>query len=156
MPTVIREHEIDDNVRSLSTFKSFDYVDFFTATTSEGSGKPPEYWVRALVQDAAGRAGQFVWRVILGLRLAWQRSPEHVGGWEIASRGESWITLEAASWFLSANIVLCVEAELLSVATIIRYDRPIAALIWPPVSIFHRQAMPGLLRQALSPAKSEG
>jgi hypothetical protein len=91
-----------------------------------------------------------VWRVILGLRLAWQRSPEHVGGWKIASRGDSWITLEATSWFLSANIVLCVEAELLSVATIIRYDRPIAALIWPPVSIFHRQAMPGLLRQALS------
>jgi len=35
-----------------------------------------------------------------------------------------------------------------SVATFIRYDRPMAAVIWPPLSIGHRQAMPGLLRLA--------
>ena len=150
MATVIRRRDIDDAIRSLSTLERFDYVDFFSATTTYTSGKSPEQLARALVQDAAGLSGQFTWRVILGLRLASLHSPEHVAGWKIASRGDSWITLEASSWFMTANVVLRVESERLSVSTIIRYDRPVAAMIWPPVSFFHRRAVPRLLRRALS------
>jgi len=40
------------------------------------------------------------------------------------------------------------DPEQVSVATFIRYDRPMAAVIWPPLSIGHRLAMPGLLRLA--------
>ena len=61
---------------------------------------------------------------------------------------DSWIVLEAASWFLTAQIVFQVADGRVSVATFIRYDRPVAALVWPPLSVGHRQAMPGLLRHA--------
>jgi len=71
-----------------------------------------------------------------------------VGGWKIGDRDDNWVRLEAASWFLTAQIVVQVDPEQVSVATFIRYDRPMAAVICPPLSIGHRQAMPGLLRLA--------
>lgn len=149
MTTVLQQRNVPDAIRSLSTLDSPDYVDLFTVTTREAAEKSPEQWARAGVEDAAGLAGQFVWRVLLGLRLERRSSPDHVGGWRIADRGDSWIRLEAASWFLTAHIVVHVDDGEVSVATFIRYDRPIAALVWPPVSIGHRQAMPGLLRNAV-------
>lgn len=36
-----------------------------------------------------------------------------------------------------------------SFATFVRYDRPMAALVWPAVSIIHRRAVPDLLRYAV-------
>lgn len=150
MRSVIQEIDIDDATRSLSTLDRVDYTDLFTAAARVASGRSPEDLARALVDHAVGLSGQFVWRVILGLRLASYRSLEHVAGWKIAGRGDDWITLEAASRVLSANIILRTQTGRLSVATIIRYDRPFAALIWLPVSVFHRRAMPRLLRRALS------
>jgi len=147
MPTVIQDRNVSASIRSLSNLETFDYLDVFTAATSGEHERSPEYWARAL-EDAAGIGGQFVWRVVLGLRLAWRASPDHIGGWRVAGRGEDWITLEAASWFMTANIALYVEEDRLSAATIIRYDRPVAAWTWRLVSILHRHAMPGLLRHA--------
>jgi hypothetical protein len=71
-----------------------------------------------------------------------------VGGWKIADRGDSWLRVEASSWFLTAHVVLQVADGQVSVATFVRYDRPIAAFVWPPVSIIHRRVMPDLLRHA--------
>src|SRR5438046_179620 len=99
--------------------------------------------------QAAGLAGQFGWRVLCGLRLERRPSPGYVGGWKIADRGDRWIRSEAASWFMTAHIVVQVDDGQLSVATFVRYDRPIAALVWPPLSAGHRLAMPGLLRKTV-------
>lgn len=148
MPTVLQERNVPEAIRSLSTFAPADYVDLFTVGTGAARGAPEE-WARAGVEEAAGRAGQFVWRVILGLRLERRPSPDHVAGWKIAERGEDWIRLEAASWHMTAHIVVQVDDDRLSIATFIRYDNPIAALVWPPLSNVHRRAMPGLLRRAV-------
>ncbi|MGH7856074.1 MAG: hypothetical protein ACREQY_02000, partial [Candidatus Binatia bacterium] len=78
----------------------------------------------------------------------------HVGGWQIADRGDSWIRLEASSCFLTAHIVVKVDDGQVSVATFIRYDRPLASLVWRPLSAGHRLAMPGLLRDAVRPVGS--
>jgi hypothetical protein len=126
---------------------SHNYVDVFTVTTGSAEDRSPEHWARAGVDYAAGVAGQFVWRVLLGLRLEGRSSPDHVAGWRIVHRGDSRIVLEAASWFLTAQIAVQVGDGQVSVATFIRYDRSIAALIWRPLSAGHRRAMPGLLRQ---------
>ncbi len=149
MPTVAQQRYVPDAIRSLSTLDHIDYVDLFTATTDDAVGRSSEEWARAGVEDAAGNAGQFVWRVVLGLRLRSRPSQDHVGGWKIADRGDSWLTLEASSWFLTANIVVQVDDPHVSVATLLRYDRPPAALVWPPLSIGHRRAMPRLLRSAV-------
>jgi len=145
VPTVFQERNVPEAIRSLSTLASPDYVDLFTVTTSEAEGASPEQWARAAV-EAAGLGGQFVWRALCGLRLEWRPSPDNVGGWRIADRGDSWIRLEAASWFMTAHLVLEADDGHLSVATFIRYDQPIAALVWPPLSAGHRMLMPGLLR----------
>jgi hypothetical protein len=50
---------------------------------------------------------------------------------------------------MTAHLVVEVDGGQLSVATFIRYDRPMAAFVWPPLSAGHRLAMPGLLRQTV-------
>jgi hypothetical protein len=50
---------------------------------------------------------------------------------------------------MTAHAVVQVEDLQVSVALFVRYDRPIAALIWPPVSVMHRRAVPVMLREAL-------
>jgi hypothetical protein len=145
VPTVFQQRNVPEAIRSLSTLANPDYVDLFTVTTDAAAGGSPEQWARAGLEDAAGLAGQFVWRVLCGLRLERRPSPDYVGGWKIADRGDSWIRLEAASWFMTAHIVVQLDDGQVSVATFIRYDRPMAALVWPPLSAGHRLAMPGLL-----------
>ena len=156
MTTVVEQRNVPETVRSLSTLAKQDYVDLFTVTADAAADRSPERWAHAGVDDAAGLAGQFVWRVLLGLRLERRPSPDHVAGWKIVDRHDSWIVLEAASWFLTAQIVFQVEDGQVSVATFIRYDGPVAALVWPPLSVGHRQAMPGLLRHAAKVMASRG
>jgi hypothetical protein len=144
MTTIVQQRNVPEAIRSLSTLAKIDYVDLFTVTTSAAGDRSPEQCARAGIEDAAGVGGQFVWRVILRLRL--ERRPDHVAGWKIADRGDSWIVLEAASSILTAQVVVQVGDREMSVATFIHYDKPIAALVWPALSIGHRRAMPGLLR----------
>jgi hypothetical protein len=149
VPTVTRQRNVPVAILSRSTLSPPDYVDLFTIATSGIASTSPEQWARAGLEGAAGQGGQFVWRVLLGLRLEKRSTPDHVAGWKIADRGDDWLRLEADSWFLTAHLVFQVDARQVSVATFIRYDRPIAAFIWPPLSAGHRRAMPGLLRHAV-------
>lgn len=154
MPTVRRRRNLPGPLRSLGTRLGHDYVDVFTVE-AEALPRTPEQWARAGIEKAAGSGGQFVWRVLLGLRLAARTSPDHVAGWKIAERGEDWVRLEAASWFLTAHLIVHVKGGRVSVATFIRYDRALAALLWPAMSAGHRRAMPGLLRRAVKFAARE-
>src|SRR5262245_24542018 len=154
MPAVRRHRNVPDAIRSKSPLEP-DYVDLFTVAAASARRRSAEQWARAGIEEAAGLGGQFVWRMLLHLRLAPRSSPDHVGGWKIAARRDRWVRLEAASWFLTAHLVVCVDADRVSVATFIRYDRRVAALVWPPLSIGHRHAMPGLLRHAAKSAVAD-
>ncbi|MFK0259000.1 hypothetical protein [Streptomyces sp. NPDC090445] len=145
MPHVHRQQPVPEEIRALSTMADPGYVDVFTLVGGV-PGRSPEQWAKALFEDAAGRAGQFVWRVLLGLRL--RASAHRVAGWEVAGRGADWIRLEARSWFLTGHLVVQADDEHVSLATFIRYDRPVASLIWPPLARKHRQLAPDLLRDA--------
>lgn len=149
MPSVIQQRNIPEVIRSLSGMDSPDYIDLFTVTTNGAADASAEQWSRTAIEDVAGLGGQFIWRGVLGLRLRPRPSTERVGGWKIAGRGEGWIRLEASSWFLTAHCVIRLDDGQLSVGTFIRYDRPIAALIWVPASAVHRRLMPGLLHQTV-------
>src|SRR5947209_423047 len=133
MPTVVQQCPVPQAVRSLSTLSKQDYVDLFTITTGAAADGSPEEWARAGVDDAAGLGGQFAWRIVLGLRLASRSSPDHIAGWAIVDRGDGRIVLEAASWCMTAQIVVRTDDRHVSFATFIRYDLPIAALVWAPV-----------------------
>jgi hypothetical protein len=146
--TVQQQHDVPEATRALSTIADPDYVDLFTITTSDAAEWSPEQWARAAFEDVAGLKGQIIFRVLLGLRLKWRPSPAYVAGWRIADRGENWLRLGADSRMLTAHLVIQVDDGQMSLATFMRYDRPIAARLWPTLSARHRRAAPGLLRDA--------
>jgi hypothetical protein len=149
MPEVVQLREIPESIRSMSAMNDPGYVDVFTLATSRAGSRSAEQWARAVLEDAAGAAGQVVWRGVVGLSLAWRVLPNHVAGWEIAERGQDWIRAEATSWFLTAHLVIWVDQDMVGVATFIGYDRPgVAARLWPPMAAVHRRAMPRVLDKA--------
>ena len=123
-----------------------DYADRFTHDTEAEA--TPEQWARAMFGDVPSAGELFIWRVLLGLRLHRQRSPDFVAGWRIGDRGDRWIRLEAESWFLSANLVVRTAPGRVGLTTLLHYDRPPAALLWPPLSAVHRHLVPGVLATA--------
>ena len=140
---------IPEPIRRLEAGADPDYADVFTLLTSRATGRPAEAWARTLLeQTAVGRSAPRVWRA-LGLRLGPASSSGHVQGWRIAGSGEDWIRLEAVSWLMTAHAVIHVEDGRLTLALFLHYERTIAALIWPPVSLIHRRGVPAMLRQAL-------
>jgi hypothetical protein len=146
---VVGLSNVPEAIRRLDTLASPDYVDLFTARTSMATDKSPEEWARALLEDTpTGRSAPVLWRR-LGLHLGPTPSPDYIQGWKIADHGDGWIRIETASWFMSAHAVVKVDCGQVSIALFLRYDRPIAALIWPPVSVMHRRGVPVMLRQAL-------
>ncbi|WBB68249.1 hypothetical protein [Micromonospora sp. WMMD812] len=137
---------IPASVRALSSLPAIDYADLFSLSTDVNA--TPEQWARAMFGDVPTVAELLIWRVILGLRLSGGRSPATVGGWRIGDRGEDWIRLEAASWFLTGNLLVRTAEQRVSLATFLHYARPVGDTLWPPLSAVHRRLVPGVLRQA--------
>ena len=150
MSTVVGSHNIPEAIRSATTIANPDYVDLCTVTTGDAANRSPEQWARAVLEGTPlGRRARLLWQR-LGLRLGPPGSPGYVQGWKIADRGDNWIRLETASAYMTAHAVCRVDDGQLSLALFLRYDQPTAALIWSPVSVMHRRAVPDLLRQALT------
>jgi len=150
-PTVRWRREVPEAIRSLGALANTDYADIVTATINETPAEPEQLIHAALKGVPRGLLFfiPFVQRVFLGLRLKLRPSPDRLLGWKIADRGENWIRIEAASWFLTGHVVMHVDEGQLSFASFIRYDRQLAALVWPPVSLIHRQVALALVRSAI-------
>jgi hypothetical protein len=152
--TVVGLRDIPEEIRSLGALGGPDYVDLYTVTTSEATDRSPEEWARAVLEGTPlGQSARSLWRV-LGLRLGPRHSGDYVQGWKIAARGDNWIRLETASWFMSGHAVVHVDEGRLSVALFLRYDHPVAALVWRAVGGMHRRGVPAMLRQALGTQRS--
>jgi hypothetical protein len=150
------QRDVPAHLRALDTFPRADYEDVFTATTDEpGDGREPERWARDALEPASRRirlltrTTHCAQRALLGLRLDSRPSPDRLFGWCIAARGEDWMRLEAASWMMSAHLVFRRAGTQLACATFVRYDRRIAAYVWPPVSRLHRVIGIALMRHTL-------
>jgi hypothetical protein len=139
-------HNIPASVRALSSLPRIDYADHFTLVTDAEAS--PEQWARAMFGNVPNLAEQLIWRGFLGLRLTRGRSPATVAGWWIGGRGPDWVRLEAASPFLSCNLVVQAVDGRVSLGTFLNYDRSLGGVVWPPMSAVHRRLVPGLLRDA--------
>jgi hypothetical protein len=149
--TVRWQREVPEAIRSLGALANTDYADIVTATIDETPNGEPEQLIRAVLNGMPRGLLffiPFVQRVFLGLRLKLRPSPDRLLGWQIADRGKNWIRIEAASWFLTGHVVMHLDEGQLSFASFIRYDRQLAALVWPPVSLIHRQVALALVRSA--------
>jgi hypothetical protein len=149
--TVRWQREVPEAICSLGALANADYADIVTATIDE----TPSGTLEQLIQAALNGVPRsllllipFVQRIFLGLRLKLRPSPDHVLGWKITDRGEHWIRIEAASWFLTGHVVMHIDKGQISLASFIRYDRRLAAYIWPPISLIHRQVALALVRSA--------
>jgi Protein of unknown function (DUF2867) len=133
----------------------YDYTDSFEAAVAAADARTPEQWARAVFEETSRPMRWFLvigFRYGLGLRFGPRPSPEHVLGWAIIDREPDSLTLESRSWFLTSRLVFQAEASRVTQSTFVRYDKRIAAIIWPPVSILHCQIVPRLLRQAAARA----
>jgi hypothetical protein len=149
--TVRWQRSVPEAIRSLGALANADYADIVTATIDETPSGTPEQLIRAALNDVPRGLRflmPFIQRVFLGLRLKLRPSPDYLLGWKIADRGESWMRIEAASWFLTGHVVMHIDEGQISFASFIRYDRRPAAYIWPPVSLIHRQVALALVRIA--------
>jgi hypothetical protein len=144
--SAVGTHNIPESARTLSSLPDIDYADRFTLVTDAAA--TPEQWARAMFGDVPSIAERLIWRTLLGLRLSRGRSPGTVAGWQIGNRGDGWIRLDAASWFLTANLLVQTADGRVSLVTFLHYDRRLGHAVWPPLSAIHRRLVPGLLRDA--------
>jgi hypothetical protein len=147
--TVLQQREIPETIRALSDLDRVDYVDLFTATVPDATAHSPEEWARATVDGAPVAARFLIWQVVIGLRLESRPSPEHIAGWKIADRGDTWIRMEARSWMVTAQAVFQLEEGRVNFSLFARYEHPAASIIGPAVTFVHRRGAPGLLRHAV-------
>ena len=108
----------------------------------------PEQWARAMFGDVPSIAEWCIWRGVLGLRLSRGRSPVTVGGWRVGARSEDRIRLEAASWYLSAEMLVQTAAGRVSWTTSLHFDRRVGRVVCPPLSAVHRRLVPRVLCDA--------
>jgi hypothetical protein len=144
--SAVGTQNIPESVRALSSLPDIDYADRFTLSTDADA--TPEQWARAIFGNVPSVGERLIWRGLLGIRLSRGRSPATVAGWRIAERGENWIRLEAASWFLTGNLLVQATDGRVSLGTFLRYDRRLGHAVWPPLSAIHRRLVPGLLHDA--------
>jgi hypothetical protein len=148
--SIVGVREVPEAVRSLTTLADPDYVDLFTITTAMAADRSAEQWARAALEQApvSRRNARRLWR-IMGLRLGPRDSADHVQGWKIAGRGDNWLRLETASWYMTAQAICLVEGTQVSISLSLRYDRPVAAHVWALVRGPHQRAVPAMLHQAV-------
>lgn len=147
-PIAFQQYDITDTTRARSAITEYDYSDQFTLLTDAAATGNPEAWARAALDAVAGSAGQLIWRGLLGFRLARRSAPAHVAGWRVVESGDSWIALAARSWMLTGSLVIEVEENSVSLATFVRYERPVGKRIWAFASRGHRRFAPELLPDA--------
>src|SRR5439155_6131045 len=104
---VLQRRSIPETIASLSGLDRVDYADLFTAPVPGGSA---EHLARAALEHARFIRvfGPLVWQVALGLRLD-RSAPGRIAGWIVGGRGDTWVRLESASWFMTAHVLVHVE-----------------------------------------------
>lgn len=147
-PVACQQPEIGESTRAHTALTGYHYADQFTLITNAAEIGNPEEWARAALDTVAGIKGQLIWRGLLGLRLARRSAPGQVAGWAVAERGDSWITLAARSWMISGNLVVEIGKDSVSLATFVRYERPLGERIWTRAAHGHRRFAPTLLPDA--------
>lgn len=141
-------------VRSHVTLDDPDYVDLFTEAAPHAPEASAETWARTILEETplAQRGARKLWR-LMGMRLGPSGSPDHVQGWKIdaVADDDRWIRLELASWYLTAQAIVLVDDDQVSLSVSLHHDRPLVAKpIWRLIVARHQQAVPAMLHQAIA------
>jgi hypothetical protein len=147
-----RTHRVDVTEKT-SAPETPDFASAFEIAIARPSERSPEEWARTIFEQAPKALHSFVligWRFVLGLHLAPGGTPDQVAGWRVVDRDSEAITLEARSRLMTARKVVRTKSSQLLVTTFVRYDRPMARVLWPMVVPIHHRTEPRLLAHAVS------
>jgi Protein of unknown function (DUF2867) len=128
-----------------------DYSDDVSMVVPAGDERSTEEWARAALEGGPTTLRLFIvagWRFVLWLRLGPRSSADHVLGWKIVGRQPDETVLELRSVLLTARLVFHADGTHIVWSTFVRYERRMAAVIWPPVAMLHRRIVPYALRRA--------
>jgi hypothetical protein len=141
------------DVATTSGLTDPDYTWACRVDASDAERRRAEGWARAVFGSAPKPLWWFVlagWLGILRLRLASQRSPDHVYGWTIQSSEPDTAVLATDSFMLTARLVVRRDDGGVSHTTLVRYDAGIARVVWPVAALIHQRVIPYLLTRAAS------
>jgi len=134
--------------------RAADFVCAYEVDIAPGDERSAEQWARDAWEGASAPLRWFMlagWRLVLGLRLGPRSSPDHILGWSITGRSPNETVCQLRSGFLrAANVFRRADGRLVW-STRVTYDRPLARVIWPPVSLLHRPLVRVALRRAARP-----
>ena len=128
-----------------------DYASSFQVCLTDAGARSAVQWARSVFEGAPLVLRWFLvlgWTTVLRLRLGPRSSPDHVLGWEIASATPDTLTLRARSTLVTAHKVLAVDNGRLTVTTLVRYERPLARLVWSAIAPIHHRIEPLLITRA--------
>src|SRR6266851_873540 len=97
-----------------------------------------EQWARAAWEGSPAPLRWFMlagWRFVLRLRLGPRGSPDHILGWHIVDRRPDETVCQLRSGFLGASNTFRLVDGRLVWSTFVTYERPIAKVLWRPVSL---------------------
>jgi hypothetical protein len=157
--TVVWQRPVPASLRSLSPMTDVDYSDLVVGQADPTAERTPEEWAEVMLGGLPKPLRALipvVHRGVLGLRLQLRPAPDRMLGWRIAEREERRVRLAAEGWLIAADVVVSMDASgAASLATFIRYESPLARIVWPPVSLLHRYAAVLLVRAAATAEPSD-
>ena len=154
----VRVTRVSSRVRPAVPTTQFDaaghHADFACAyeiAIAANDHRSSEQWARAAWEGSPAALRWFMlagWRFVLGLRLGPRSSPDHILGWRIVDQSSDETVCQLRSGFLNAyNTFRSVDGRLVW-STFVSYERPVARVVWPPVSLLHRPLVRVALRRA--------
>lgn len=131
--------------------EDLDFACAYEVAVAPNDSRSTEQWARAAWEGAPLPLRWLLvagWRFVLGLRLGPRDSPDHILGWRIVERRSDETVCHLRSGLINAyNTFRCVDGRL-TWSTFVTYERPMARVIWPPVSLLHRPLVRVALRRA--------
>lgn len=147
-------------VRRLSSLTRIDHADQVSVpitqdpSTADATIGEAEQWARTMLGDVPNGPERLIWHGILRLELADGRSAETVAGWRLADGDQDWVRLEGYSPLLTANIIVRIADEQVSLTTLINFTGRSGRLIWALLLPLHRRITPTMISSAADRVRS--
>ncbi|MBV9952494.1 MAG: DUF2867 domain-containing protein [Acidimicrobiia bacterium] len=147
----IRVRRAWPSTQSVVALEGADFACAYEVDISPEDGRSPEQWARAAWEDSPSALRWFMrtgWRFVLGFRLGPRASPDHILGWPIVDRPPDEVVCRLRSGLLDAHNTFRRLDGVLVWSTFVRYEKPMARLVWMPASVLHRHIVRLALRRA--------
>jgi len=138
---------VEPGARARAQLPDADYADAFCVTS--GPPAPAGAWARRAFEGGPPAQRRLfralAWRGLLGMHLGPENSAQHIAGWTIVADRPEITVMHVDSWMLTGRLVTEATPTGTTITTLLRYDRPIARVVWAGAGNVHRAIMPGLL-----------